>query len=105
MTQKEIEEFVKQLPCLSKGECYIIHREEGLYRFEYLLPNGELIIASNSICPVTPAQRETSKQALKESLNNHKYIGIGVYRDWETDRKSTRLNSSHSGESRMPSSA
>ena len=28
-----------------------------------------------------------------------------VYRDWETDRKSTRLNSSHSGESRMPSSA
>ena len=30
---------------------------------------------------------------------------IGEYRDWETDRKSTRLNSSHSGESRMPSSA
>ena len=27
------------------------------------------------------------------------------YRDWETDRKSTRLNSSHSGETRMPSSA
>ena len=36
--------------------------------------------------------------------------GMGGYRDWETiiihqDRKSTRLNSSHSGESRMPSSA
>ena len=30
---------------------------------------------------------------------------VGDYRDWETDRKSTRLNSSHSGESRMPSSA
>ena len=30
---------------------------------------------------------------------------ITPYRDWETDRKSTRLNSSHSGESRMPSSA
>ena len=29
----------------------------------------------------------------------------GVYRDWETDRKSTRLNSSHSRASRMPSSA
>ena len=28
-----------------------------------------------------------------------------IYRDWETDRKSTRLNSSHSGESRMPASA
>ena len=32
-------------------------------------------------------------------------FGVVVYRDWETDRKSTRLNSSHSGESRMPSSA
>ena len=32
--------------------------------------------------------------------------GIGkCYRDWETDRKSTRLNSSHSAKSRMPSSA
>ena len=27
------------------------------------------------------------------------------YRDWETDRKSTRLNSSHYRASRMPSSA
>ena len=31
-------------------------------------------------------------------------VKIG-YRDWETDRKSTRLNSSHSRASRMPSSA
>ena len=29
----------------------------------------------------------------------------GVYRDWETDRKSTRLNSSHITRTRMPSSA
>ena len=33
------------------------------------------------------------------------YDNALAYRDWETDRKSTRLNSSHSGESRMPSSA
>ena len=33
------------------------------------------------------------------------YDPLTCYRDWETDRKSTRLNSSHSGESRMPSSA
>ena len=35
-------------------------------------------------------------------------VGTGVvvsYRDWETDRKSTRLNSSHITRSRMPSSA
>ena len=31
--------------------------------------------------------------------------GATSYRDWETDRKSTRLNSSHSAKSRMPSSA
>ena len=45
-------------------------------------------------------------------IGNLGYAQIGIkwqkhfyYRDWETDRKSTRLNSSHSGESRMPSSA
>ena len=32
-------------------------------------------------------------------------LGYGIYRDWETDRKSTRLNSSHRSLSRMPSSA
>ena len=30
---------------------------------------------------------------------------LSAYRDWETDRKSTRLNSSHITRSRMPSSA
>ena len=35
--------------------------------------------------------------------NKRKYSS--KYRDWETDRKSTRLNSSHSAKSRMPSSA
>ena len=30
---------------------------------------------------------------------------LELYRDWETDRKSTRLNSSHRSLSRMPSSA
>ena len=40
------------------------------------------------------------KEAIQAMLDGKK-----LYRDWETDRKSTRLNSSHSGESRMPSSA
>ena len=34
-----------------------------------------------------------------------KLTADGTYRDWETDRKSTRLNSSHRSLSRMPSSA
>ena len=33
------------------------------------------------------------------------HINLHSYRDWETDRKSTRLNSSHEIPSRMPSSA
>ena len=37
------------------------------------------------------------------SLTGQEYMC--EYRDWETDRKSTRLNSSHSAKSRMPSSA
>ena len=32
-------------------------------------------------------------------------VVVVAYRDWETDRKSTRLNSSHITRSRMPSSA
>ena len=43
------------------------------------------------------------KGAFKSSLKKEGHRV--AYRDWETDRKSTRLNSSHSGESRMPSSA
>ena len=42
---------------------------------------------------------------LKEEKNSLAKSIIKSYRDWETDRKSTRLNSSHSAKSRMPSSA
>ena len=41
-----------------------------------------------------------SRDEFNEAQHN-----TGDYRDWETDRKSTRLNSSHSAKSRMPSSA
>ena len=39
------------------------------------------------------------------AMKLEKEFGNGEYRDWETDRKSTRLNSSHRSLSRMPSSA
>ena len=49
---------------------------------------------------------ESQDLAQGESVRGEYYWDIWeTYRDWETDRKSTRLNSSHSGESRMPSSA
>ena len=40
-----------------------------------------------------------------QSLETPKKEEKQAYRDWETDRKSTRLNSSHRSLSRMPSSA
>ena len=44
-------------------------------------------------------------QGLSNVVNRLNSRVTGWYRDWETDRKSTRLNSSHSRASRMPSSA
>ena len=44
-----------------------------------------------------------TKQGVTLELDGKEYHK--PYRDWETDRKSTRLNSSHSAKSRMPSSA
>ena len=45
-------------------------------------------------------------EALGEIIEGeNKCVTNQMYRDWETDRKSTRLNSSHRSLSRMPSSA
>ena len=46
----------------------------------------------------------SSPKEKNESQQEQQLITL-PYRDWETDRKSTRLNSSHSAKSRMPSSA
>ena len=54
-------------------------------------------------------QKSNEIEELKEQkMLEEKAFQEGIekgYRDWETDRKSTRLNSSHSAKSRMPSSA
>ena len=48
---------------------------------------------------------EMSKDEIVGVLSGVIMDGRASYRDWETDRKSTRLNSSHITRSRMPSSA
>ena len=45
------------------------------------------------------------EEADKKYADFMKRMENAIYRDWETDRKSTRLNSSHRSLSRMPSSA
>ena len=55
-------------------------------------------------------QQENVQEPSEELLNMQGMTqeiayALAGYRDWETDRKSTRLNSSHRSLSRMPSSA
>ena len=64
---------------------------------------------------IIPKNTDTVSLIIPSSVNNYKNAWSSItfairdntteYRDWETDRKSTRLNSSHSAKSRMPSSA
>ena len=68
-------------------------------------------------CPLCKIERAAKSRTFntEKFINDSKKIHKGryqyyktiykFYRDWETDRKSTRLNSSHSAKSRMPSSA
>ena len=52
------------------------------------------------------SDKENDIQKLVKLTKSENYILYNTaYRDWETDRKSTRLNSSHRSLSRMPSSA
>ena len=60
--------------------------------------------------PIFVAVDTNNHKRASEIINATKNYIYGAkfgleYRDWETDRKSTRLNSSHSAKSRMPSSA
>ena len=77
--------------------------------------NTEWIDGENGINAITAVKIDPESNSFQlDTLNlakkvydmlNRIAVSGGTYRDWETDRKSTRLNSSHSGESRMPSSA
>ena len=48
---------------------------------------------------------DTLRLGVEIKEGEKKRVQTFYYRDWETDRKSTRLNSSHRSLSRMPSSA
>ena len=86
------------------GKYYIVNKD-GLYM-------TRTVSGSNFISKSTPDSTAEWQINMAMSDFERGYIFSNKlkqtgerYRDWETDRKSTRLNSSHSGESRMPSSA
>ena len=68
-----------------------------------------LVISRNTEWQADGVETVNSLDAALALVNAHDEVmiigGGQLYRDWETDRKSTRLNSSHRSLSRMPSSA
>ena len=62
--------------------------------------NGDLLDAELLVSLLMDGVDRDNRRAWQRIVT-----GPESYRDWETDRKSTRLNSSHSAKSRMPSSA
>ena len=60
-----------------------------------------------SITPINDKKSVPGLPSLKNLKNaaHVRLVSTDTQEDSNTDRKSTRLNSSHSGESRMPSSA
>ena len=62
-------------------------------------------IASRKILKIYDEALKSNKNIIIDRTNLTEKSRNISYRDWETDRKSTRLNSSHSAKSRMPSSA
>ena len=91
------------------------YRQNGvdiLFQGVMVKSNDELhqIELFDAMYPVTIVPRPVLQKAV--GIGNRQSIladsltqAVLRYRDWETDRKSTRLNSSHSAKSRMPSSA
>ena len=58
-----------------------------------------------STYPFATESRPNNTRLLAYRFRAYESVYNASYRDWETDRKSTRLNSSHRSLSRMPSSA
>ena len=90
------------------GDTYFANAKVESWELKYCIDNdnNRFAWALNRII-VNDDSYERSKLNDKtiSEIVYYAWIDTGDYRDWETDRKSTRLNSSHSGESRMPASA
>ena len=76
-----------------RGSGHLLAKKRPMMASEDILVFGKKTVIYN------PQMRDREKP--RQSINK----GNTEYRDWETDRKSTRLNSSHEIPSRMPSSA
>ena len=86
----------------------------AMYTLEIDTPYWQLSIFAIMVGAGLGLSMQTIVIALQNSVefkdmgvatSSNTFFRSPLYRDWETDRKSTRLNSSHEFVSRMPSSA
>ena len=85
----------------------LIPSAKGKMTFSYGTNKRSDVAANTTLQAIKNGERTaTTRYESNGHIGYWKNLKIGdIYRDWETDRKSTRLNSSHSAKSRMPSSA
>ena len=83
-------------PLTDKVDLIYTERREGV-RAETDIRTDKWELAAHLMSTASNSKREARTKG-QTALEDK-------YRDWETDRKSTRLNSSHITRSRMPSSA
>ena len=98
------------------GNLYIAAMEQLGYKvkeFVFDAMNPKMVIPWNGY-RFFRIELDTNKNRVDNSVKRFVHLANQIlkspsyhnpYRDWETDRKSTRLNSSHITRSRMPSSA
>ena len=72
---------------------------------EFYVTDGQPVKKGQALVRFVSPELEAKKEQAQAALQSATAFHSTVYRDWETDRKSTRLNSSHITRSRMPSSA
>ena len=81
----------ERFACVISRHCQTMSERQAVLR-QLAIEKSELSAYAESMLAETKAAPSTDSAPDR-------------YRDWETDRKSTRLNSSHITRSRMPSSA
>ena len=96
------------------GHALLEHRAEGVYVYGKFNDSqqgrdAKLLVQSGDVDALSICANNLTKKSGHLTHGVIREVNLVIagcnYRDWETDRKSTRLNSSHSAKSRMPSSA
>ena len=110
--EKEMEEFIRSNPGLKSRIGYLIKFKD--YNVDELMEIFNKLLEKNKL-KIEDLAKETVRQVITDSSKidnfgngrfiNNLFQNILIEHAKNTDRKSTRLNSSHNRESRMPSSA